>query len=111
MQAAPQLSTQDLIAALWQRNQPQILERLALLDDAAAASGSGVLSPALQREAAGAAHKLAGSLGMYGFHEGTRMARELEQHLEAPAVHSATLTALTAELRQSVFPNPKITSF
>jgi HPt (histidine-containing phosphotransfer) domain-containing protein len=101
---APQSSTQELIASLWQRNQPKILERLALLDAAAAASGSGVLNPALQREAAGIAHKLAGSLGMYGFHEGTRMARELEQHLSGPAVHAATLAALTAELRQSLFP-------
>ena len=104
MHAATQSSTQQQIAALWQRNQPRILDRLALLDAAAAASSSGVLDPALQQEAAGVAHKLAGSLGMFGFHEGTRMARELEQHLEAPAVHPATLTALTAKLRQAIFP-------
>ena len=92
------------IAALWQRNQPRILERLATLEQAAAASDSGALTPELQLEAASIAHKLAGSLGMFGFHEGTRKARELEQHLEAPAVHPATLTTLTAELRQSIFP-------
>jgi hypothetical protein len=43
---------------------------------------------------------------MFGFHEGTRKARELEQHLEAPDVHPPTLTTLTAELRQSLFPTP-----
>ena len=105
MHLATQSTTQEQIAALWQRNQPRILDRLALLDAAAAASSSGALDPALQQEAAGVAHKLAGSLGMFGFHEGTRMARELEQHLGRPAVHAATLAALTAELRQSLFPS------
>jgi HPt (histidine-containing phosphotransfer) domain-containing protein len=101
-----QSPTQKQIAALWQRNQPRVLERLATLDQAAAASDSGDLTPELQLEAAGIAHKLAGSLGMFGFHEGTRKARELEQHLEAPAVRPTTLTTLAAELRQSLFPNP-----
>jgi HPt (histidine-containing phosphotransfer) domain-containing protein len=102
MPEAVQTATQKAIAALWQRNQPQILERLALLDRAAAAARAGALTPALHAEAIAVAHKLAGSLGMFGFHEGTRIARELEQHLESEELNPTTFTALTAQLRQSI---------
>jgi HPt (histidine-containing phosphotransfer) domain-containing protein len=104
MRDADQSPMQSQIKALWQRNQPHILKRLATLEQAAAASDSGLLTPELKLEAAAIAHKLAGSLGMFGFHEGTRKARELEHYLEAPAIQSASLTTLTAELRQSLFP-------
>ena len=100
-----QPSTQKLIASLWHRNQPQVLERLALLDRAAAEAATSALSPGLGQEAACIAHKLAGSLGMFGFHEGTRLARELELHLESPAPDPAILQTLSAELRRSLFPN------
>ncbi len=99
-----QSSTQKLIATLWQRNQPQVLERLAMLDRAAAEAAASILSPGRGHEAAGIAHKLAGSLGMFGFHEGTRLARELEQHLESPTPDPALLAALSNELRRSLFP-------
>jgi len=103
MSEATQSATQKLIDSLWQRNQPQVLERLALLDLAA----SEPLTPELRQNAIATAHKLAGSLGMFGFHEGTRIARELEQHLETAAPDEARLRALTAELRQTLFPtNP-----
>ena len=104
MAASAQSSTQKLIAALWQRNQPQILERLALLDRAADDAVAGTLTPALREEAASTAHKLAGSLGMFGFHEGTRLARELEQHLESLTTDGTTLVALTTQLRASLYP-------
>ncbi len=97
-----QTKTQMMIAALWQRNQPQVLERLALLDRAATEP----LNPALQQEAAATAHKLAGSLGMFGFHEGTRLARELEHLLETDSPDQAQLAPLTSALRQTLFPTP-----
>ncbi len=95
-------STQKLIAALWQRNQPQVLDRLALLDRAAAAVATGKLTPFLRDEAAGIAHKLAGSLGMFGFHEGTRVARELELRLECSTPDATAIILLTAELRRAL---------
>lgn len=97
-----QTKTQMMIAALWQRSQPQVLERLALLDR----SATGPVTPPLQQEAAATAHKLAGSLGMFGFHEGTRLARELEQLLEAESPDPAQITALTIALREAIFPVP-----
>lgn len=95
-----QSTTQKMIAALWQRNQPQVLRRLALLDQAA----TGPLTATLQQEAAATAHKLAGSLGMFGFHEGTRVARELEQLLETDSPDPTNLKALTTALREALFP-------
>ena len=70
--------TAALLAKLWVKIQPLVEERLAALDQAAAAAAAGTLADELRKEAAGDAHKLAGSLGMYGYDEGTRVARELE---------------------------------
>ena len=94
----PEQAAQKAISDLWQRNRPQTLDRLALLDRAAA----GPLTPALRAEAIAVAHKLAGSLGMFGFHDGTRLARDLEIHLEAPAPEPAILTMLASQLRQTL---------
>ena len=101
MQDSTQTSTHKLIAALWHRNQPQVLERLALLDQAATA----LLTPELRQQAHATAHKLAGSLGMFGFHEGTRLAREIEQHLESTTPDPSHIAILTIELRPTLFPS------
>ena len=100
MPDSTQSKTQNMIAALWQRSQPQVLERLALLDRAAAEP----LTPSLQQEAAATAHKLAGSLGMFGFPEGTHIARELELQLETESPDPTQLKSLTTALRQALFP-------
>ena len=47
---------------------------------------------------------LAGSLGMYGYDEGTRLARELEQLLDSGSSDAARIRGLIAELRAAVFP-------
>ena len=99
-----QTSTQKLIATLWQRNQTQVLERLEVLERAAAEAAASELSPGLVQEAAEIAHKLAGSLGMFGFHEGTRVARELEVYFESPSPDPALLGLLTAQLRSALYP-------
>ncbi len=96
--------TASLLAALWMRNRPLVEERLALLDRAAAQAAAGTLSAELREEATHTAHKLAGSLGMYGYGEGTRIAREIEVLLGDAAPDATRLGALVAELRQAVFP-------
>ena len=96
--------TAALLAKLWVKIQPIVEERLVVLDQASAAAGLGALPDELRVQARNNAHKLAGSLGMYGFDEGTRVARELEQMLDAGASDPARLSALVAELRASVVP-------
>jgi HPt (histidine-containing phosphotransfer) domain-containing protein len=96
--------TAALLATLWLKNRPIVDERLALLDGAAAAATAGSLADVQRKEAQSAAHKLAGALGMYGFDEGTRVARQIEVLLDDGAPEPARLRALIAELRAAVFP-------
>ncbi|HVN92428.1 MAG TPA: Hpt domain-containing protein [Terracidiphilus sp.] len=89
--------------AMWNRHRTQILERVAVLDDAAAAVAAGKLT-AVDREAAqAAAHKLAGTLGMFNLMHGTELARELEktyaQESAPPATSAEHLVSLTSEIR------------
>ncbi len=96
--------TAALLAKLWVKIRPLVEERLATLDQAAAAAKAGSLADDLRKEAMGSAHKLAGSLGMYGYDEGTRVARELEIMLGKAKPEPAKLSGLIAELRAAVFP-------
>ena len=90
------------LAELWQRKLPQTLQRLDRLDHAAQAAETGTLTPTLHAEAASFAHTFAGSLGSFGYHEGTRLARELERHWRSPSPDHALLAALTQQLRRSL---------
>lgn len=72
------------IAALWQKNKPLLRERLALLDRAATElTETRSLDEELRAEAISTAHKLAGSLGMFGHGGATEFARSIEADLEA----------------------------
>jgi DNA-binding response OmpR family regulator len=68
--------------AAWDRFKAPILERLAVLDQAIAALKTGTLSSDLCQQAKHAAHKLAGSLGMFGFAEGSKIAGQIEDWLQ-----------------------------
>jgi HPt (histidine-containing phosphotransfer) domain-containing protein len=96
--------TESLLAALWVKIRPMVEERLATLDAAAVAAASGTLSEAQRTEASSAAHKLAGSLGMYGYDEGTVVARKIEALLGEAAPDAGRLRELNGELRRAVFP-------
>lgn len=95
---------EDKLAVLWQRNVPTLLERLDILDRIAAAAVSGCLTPGDQLEARNIAHKLAGTLGMFGYQQGTDVARKLELLLSEPLANPGKLQPLAASLRQSIFP-------
>jgi HPt (histidine-containing phosphotransfer) domain-containing protein len=91
---------------LWAQFSPLMQERVAVLEEAAAAFGANQLSEAQQRAANVAAHKLAGSLGSFGLTRGTVLARELEitysQENSADPGTSADLVKLTAQLRKLI---------
>ncbi len=95
--------SQQLLASVWQRNLPVIRERLAILSDVALHADAGVLTVVARKEAADVAHKLAGSLGMFGYLSGTEIARELELLLESDGpVVTATVRELASRLILSV---------
>jgi Hpt domain len=99
----------DLAAALgrlWTRFLPEICNRVAIIQTAAAACAAGKLSTA-QREAANAAsHKLAGTLGTFNLMRGTDLAREFEILSSRDDTSDPTLAgrlvAIAAELHSIV---------
>jgi HPt (histidine-containing phosphotransfer) domain-containing protein len=99
--------TRALLQDLWERNLPIIHARLNLLDEAANAEP---LPDKLRIDAMNVAHKLAGSLGMFGFTEGTRLARQLELALDVPAPDSAHVALLARQLREELFPTTSPTA-
>lgn len=71
--------------ALWNQFRPTMLERLTILEQTLAMLQVGNLSEEWRQQAERIAHKLAGSLGIFGYAEGTSIAREIEYWLQALA--------------------------
>ncbi len=94
----------ELLSQIWQQNLPLMRERVACLERWASQAAAVELTPGGRTEASDLAHKLAGSLGMFGYPKGTDIAREMEQLLETEAsLDGARFVRLAAELR-SVLP-------
>ncbi|MEM6353947.1 MAG: response regulator, partial [Cyanobacteria bacterium P01_D01_bin.14] len=111
--AAPAKVTQpskaDISAAVakaWESHQGTMQERLSVLEATAAALDIGRLSTELQQAGRSQAHKLAGSLGCFGFSKGSKLARELERLLELDAPlgeqHVSRVSHLLQDLRQTL---------
>lgn len=103
MKPDAQAQTKKLLDSLWIRNLPMVKERLLTLDRAAETARSATLTQPLRRDAAMTAHKLAGSVGMFGYTEGTEIARKLEVLFDNPAEPDPEqLRTLATELRRSL---------
>lgn len=96
-------SLDDALAAIWERSKPILRDRLVAVEAATDAVGRG--TPCDEARAAGvrAAHQLAGSLGTFGLHEGSDVARELEQVFDGTG-DAARAPELTARLRSLLAP-------
>jgi HPt (histidine-containing phosphotransfer) domain-containing protein len=104
-QTNDQINTQidDILLQLWQKNLPTIRERLDLMDQFGLAAATGTLAETTRIEALNIAHKLAGSLGMYGYQQGTEVASKMERILKSPTPETlATLRTLATDLRESL---------
>lgn len=107
----PQDRARLAVITLWETFQVPTLKRLISLDQAVAALHNGELPEALRQAAANDAHKLSGSLGMFGFPEGSRLGQAIEQWLSTAPRSSADFSqfeawvaALHQELQQSPQP-------
>jgi len=96
----------DAIRELWTSERPLIFERIASLS--AALSADGDLEPEARTEALRVCHMLAGSLGSYGFPEGTRLARQLEKGFQQTGFQYLDLLALTEALQSVVEGEPDL---
>lgn len=92
-------SMADAMARLWTKFLPEIERRVASLEAAAQALREGRLTVDEQATAHADAHKLAGSLGTFGLHKGTEMARNAELML-AGAISTVDLASLDSIVRE-----------
>lgn len=81
--STPVANPQQILASVWQRNLPVVRSRIETLHAAAREASAGYLSSESRRTAADIAHKLAGSLGMFGYPRGTEIAQQLEVLLDS----------------------------
>jgi diguanylate cyclase (GGDEF)-like protein len=90
----------------WERFRGTILQRVGAVEDAAVAVLEGGLDEARRRHAEREAHKLAGSVGTFGFAQASRLAREAEIILQGSQpleqAQALKLTDLAVALRREL---------
>ncbi|MGV0026987.1 response regulator [Phormidesmis priestleyi] len=74
--------TKAALRKLWEKFKVQNHDRLTTVEQAIAALQNDNLDPELRHQARLAAHKLAGSLGVFDLHKGSRLALAVEQSLK-----------------------------
>jgi DNA-binding response OmpR family regulator len=86
------------ITRAWSQFREVAWQRLAILNDFNIALTEKKITPQIQKEAKNSAHKLAGSLGGFGFSEGSKIAKQIENLLEANSFDSLQINRLLADL-------------
>jgi HPt (histidine-containing phosphotransfer) domain-containing protein len=103
---APAEALSQAMDRLWVRFLPEIRDRVAILESAAASVAQRNLTASDREAAKAAAHKLAGVLGTFNLARGTDLARELEAAYSREAAFSPasakTLGAAAADLRDLI---------
>ena len=111
--SAPKLqNVAAAVAKIWERSKPKIVGRIDFLEQATLALLEGKLGEETRREAEREAHKLAGSLTTFGYPEGSRLAREIEQTFlgvsSLDQSHVLRLSDLVLELQQELEHPPAV---
>ncbi|HEY0017046.1 MAG TPA: response regulator [Longimicrobium sp.] len=98
------------VAGVWARYRGQVLARVDVLEAAAMGVLEGRLDREGRREAEREAHKLAGSVGTFGFAEGSRLSREAEALLAGPTAlgqaEALRLADLAVAIRRELTATP-----
>ncbi|MBD2327912.1 response regulator [Alkalinema sp. FACHB-956] len=76
------LQTQAAVQKIWEQSQPRIREQMTTIKQAIAALEKNKLTEEVLNQAIQNAHTLAGSLGMFGFSQGSTLAQQLERLLK-----------------------------
>jgi HPt (histidine-containing phosphotransfer) domain-containing protein len=96
----------QVLAEAWQRYAAAAAARVDVIEEAAAALADGALGGELREDAAREAHRLAGSLGMFGVPAGSGLALECEELLRAEgplyAPDGARLASLARGIRREL---------
>jgi diguanylate cyclase (GGDEF)-like protein len=102
----------EAIAEVWERFKERIGNRVTVLEQATIALRAGILDDELRQLATQDAHKLIGSLGTFGFANGSGFARKIESILEQPKVGREAipeLEKLVQNLREELEHKPNET--
>ena len=95
--------TLEALQTVWERQRDRVGERIDTIERTIAVLSENRLDDELRHEAERAAHMLAGSVGMFGFIDASRLARELERELAyALPDRAAALAALAQDLRDGL---------
>ena len=99
-----------LLAGLWTRFRETILGRVEVVEQAISALLEGDLHDELRRRAEQESHKLAGSVGSFGFKEASRLACEMERSFRAGSIlgqaQALSLSETAAALRRELESRP-----
>jgi len=96
---------------MWQRSKESFTSQVVLFEQVIAALMTDTLSRQIQDTAKLEAHKMAGSLGSFGFNEGSRLAHEIEELLESEAIEQqATQLQQLVSLLQQELEKPPVLS-
>ncbi|MCT7958651.1 response regulator [Laspinema palackyanum] len=90
------------IAQILEKYRPRLNEQIALLRQAYNALAEGKLTNELQEQAIQEAHKLAGSLGPFGYLEGSNLARKIEYLLMSPTLLGTSETEQLEQLTRAL---------
>jgi DNA-binding response OmpR family regulator len=99
---ASQQKIQAKTARIWEKFKGKFLEQVLSLAQAAALLRHNQLTPAVQEQARHDAHSLAGSLGIFGFMTGSRLAKQMENIWRSTAPISIADARLLANLAASL---------
>ncbi len=88
----------DSVAKLREKFKSTFIAQVAVLEQATQALSEGRLTIELQQKAKQEAHRLAGSMGIFGFSQGSQLARQIEQLLETEETTELTATSQLSTL-------------
>ena len=91
------------LARIWDRSRPLTRQRLERIEGAVGALERGRCADPSVEDAQHAAHQLAGSLGTFGLHDGTLLARQIEAELKESR-DPARVADLARRLRELLEP-------
>jgi DNA-binding response OmpR family regulator len=94
------------ITRAWSQFRDVAFQRLAILTDFAIALTEKKITPQIQKEAKNSAHKLAGSLGGFGFPEASKIAKQIENLLEDNSFEILQITQLLTSLNDELQHQP-----
>lgn len=93
------------MTVIWRQAKPGVLTQVGVIERAAGALAAGDLDDDVRESAHGEAHKLAGSLGTFGFTDASALARRLEAELDTESIAEAdpaVVVELVAALRSEI---------